>query len=553
MATLDSSIDPKQYFRMFWRRKGLVVLCAVVVACTAVIALEFIPEEYESSASLMIEDRQRLASQLESVMGGMRQSSGGYRADEQRMDSLVGRVHSQPFLQRVVRLLQMHEDPDVRARAEIAVGTRTDVTVDEMATRIVVGELRKKITFGRGGMGIYKIIVADQDPRNAQLLAKWISELFVDVSQQTSIDELKTAHEFGAQQLRIYEQELLRAERALEQYKEAQIEEDFDRSVVRDANSGLAEALYQRVLDEADLARLRVLPHARALSGTSLDGERRVLIADVQISNQARGLASSLQEALVERLVSDSRSVGDWPPAGNYMSFRRGLLQLIDRKVSTLYADAPLELREALARQVFSEIDHEAHATVAEFLGQAISDFRTRAQSEPRGELELARLQADVANNSELLRTFQSQMVASDVSQAMELTNLGLRIEILDPPQVPMAPARPNRLGILLAAFALGPVLGLAVAFASEILDNTLRSMSDFQRVFEGPVLGTTPLLTRTAQRPTGLRGNWIPLAISGILLVTLVFFLTRDSLLDGLITVSDPIQVVDPGDTVTP
>lgn len=554
MATpLDSSIDPKHYARMFWRRKGLVVLCTITVLCTAAIALEFIPPEYESEAVLMIEERQRLARDLESVMGGMRQSTGGFRVDEQRMDKLVGRVRSQPFLQRVARLLRMHEDPTIRERAALVIGDRTDVSVDEMATRIVANQLRRKIEFARGGMGIYRIIVSDHDPNNAQLLARWISELFVDVSLQSSIEELRTAHEFGAQQLKIYEQELLRAERALEQYQAAQIEQDFDRSIVREGNVSLAEALYQRVLDEADLARLRVLPHARTLSGTPLDGERTVVMADVQVSNQARGLTASLEEALTERLVTDARGVGEWPPTGTYLSFRRGLLQLVERKVDTMYADASSELRDALARQVFSELDLAAHQRASEFLGQAISDFRSRAQSQPRGEMELARLEAEVNNNRELLRTFQSQMVASDVSQAMELTNLGMRIEILDPPQVPMAPARPDRLRILMAALALGPLLGMAVAFASEILDNTLRSLNDFQRVFGGPVLGTTPLLTRTTQNPAGIRRYWIAISLTGVLLVTLAFFLMRDTVIGEWITVSSPIQVVDPGDAVTP
>lgn len=554
MATpLDSSIDPKHYARMFWRRKGLIVLCAVTVLCTAAIALEFVPPEYESEAVLMIEERQRLVRDLESVMGGSGQSGGGFRVDEQRMDKLVGRVQSQPFLQRVARLLRMHEDPAIQERAVAIVGDRTDVTVDEMATRIVVNQLRRKITFSRGGMGIYKITVADHDPNNAQLLARWISEIFVDVSLQTSIDELRMAHEFGAEQLKIYEQELLRAERALEQYKAAQIEQDLDRSIVRETNASVAEALYQRVLDEAELARLRVLPHARTLSGTPLDGERSVMVADVQVANQARGLTASLEEALTERLVGDARGVGEWPPTGSYLSFRRGLLQLVERKVDELYASSPADLRDALARQVFSELDHAAHQRAAEMLGQAISEFRTRAQSQPRGEMELARLESEVENNRQLLQTFQSQMVASDISQAMELTNLGMRIEILDPPQVPLSPARPDRLRILLAALALGPLLGMAVAFASEILDNTLRSINDFQRVFEGPVLGTTPLLTRTTQNPAGIRRHWVPISLAAVLLVTIAFFLVRDTVIGGWITVSSPIQVVDPGDTVTP
>lgn len=551
-SSQDTVIDPAQYARMMWRRKGVIVLCAVTVLSAAMIGLEFIPDEYESEATLMIEDRQRLASQLRSVIGGMRPSEG-YGADEKRMDKLVGRVRSRPFLERVTRLLRLHEDPSIREEAIRELEERPDLDIEEMATRIVVGKVREKISFANSGSGIYKIIVADQDPRNAQLLAKWVSEVFVDVSAQGAIDDLKAAHKFGTEQLKIYEEQLRASERALEQYKASAIQQDLSKGIVRAANVNLAEALYRRVLDEADLARMRILPFSRALSATDLQSEGSVMLGQPRIKNQGLALATSLREEVSNRLLGDGRQVGEWPPQGSYASLRRGLLQLVERTVESEFQQAVPDARDALGRFVFTTLDHEAHADAAEYLGQAISEYKRNAQSEPRGQMELARLEAEVETNRLLLGSFQAQLVASDVSQAAETTNLGMRIEILDPPQTPLAPVRPARGKILFAAILMGPLLGVGVAFLTELLDPTLRALSDFQRHFSGPVLGTTPLVTRGLPRPGRLRRLWIPAALTGVVLLTLTFFLTKDTLIGGSGVVAKPLQVIDPEATTQP
>lgn len=552
-AALDQTVDIKKYFRMFWRRRALVVLCTVTAFCAALVGLEFVPETYNSAASLKIEERQPLANELEKLMGGMRQSTGGYGYEERQMAELVSRVRSQPFLERVVRLLRMNEDPLVLNQARAAQQAGTDIPLDQLAARIVAGRIRSQLDFEAAGSGIYRIIVTDSDPNNAQLLAKWISELFADVSVESALDELKRAHEFGAEQLKIYEEQLLRSERALEQYKQGQIEENLDRSVVRANNVGVAEALYRRVVDEVETARFRSLGFARSVTAAGQDRAKDALTADAQVQSQFTGLVAALKDAASNRLMGDRPEIGEWPPTGNYLTLRRGLFQLIERKAATAAPDQSTQVRDDLARLVFSTLDHQAHSRTAEFLGTAINDFKRQAQSEPRDEMELARLQADVTTNRELLNSFRAQLVASDVTQAAETTNLGLRIEILDPPQLPLAPSSPNRMMILIAALALGPILGMGVALASEVMDSTLRSLSDFERVFRGPVLGTTPLLTRVPDQQVRIRRYWVPATVGVIVLVTAAFFLTRENLLRDFVSVGQTVRAIDPKDSVTP
>ena len=165
----------------------------------------------------------------------------------------------------------------------------------------------------------------------------------------------------------------------------------------------------------------------------------------------------------------------------------------------------------------------------------------------------MAALQKNVAEHRELLESFRAQMVASDISRAVESTKLGMQIEILDPAQLPLTPSHPNKSKILMAALLMGPLLGVALAFISETTDSTLRSLDDFREIITEPILATTPLLRSMKPRQQGLRRYWVPAALTGVLLLTIAFFVARTTVLSDLDTFGRPLQVVDPEKQVAP
>ena len=550
----DHSLDIMYYLRMLWRRRDVILLASVTVVCAAVVGLQFVPAEYESTATLRMEERCRLSRELEDVIGGGGGGGGGYRVDEARLDEMAARISSRPFLERVVRLLKMNEDPNVLETARKALRAYPDATVDDLAVRHVVNQLRKKIDFANAGMGNYQVIVADSDPNHAQLLAKWISEMFVDFSQQSSLAELQTAHEFGAEQERIYEERLRQSELALERYRSNAIQTDLSQGFVRENNVSRAEALHTQILDEVDLARLRLLPLSRSVTDAGLQAAADLVLTDGQIQTQLRSLRTQIRESVIGIVGSgDVREAAAWPPGEEFLVVRRGFFRLVERRAAELHGARTVEERDLIGRYVFATADYEEQADVGAYLGQAISEFVVMAQATPRDEMELERLEAEVETNRNLLGSFRAQLIASDINQAMEVTNLGMRVEVLDPPQIPLEPARPDKTKILFAAFVLGPLLGVGIAFVTEILDPTLRTLEDFRRVFGGPVIGTAPLVDPGKTRRGGFRQHWKTATIAGVVLLTILFFVTQATVLPDITTVSPSIQVVDPGSGMTP
>ena len=546
-SSLDKTVDISYYVRLLWRRRSILLLCVISTLCAALIALAFIPSEYESEVTLMIEESQLLSVELEKLMGGGRQQSSRRGIDEERLAKLVGRIRSRPFLERVIRLLKMNEDPVILALAEERRRSHPEVGREELAIRILLDNLQSRIRFSTSGPTVYKVIVADFSAENAQVLARWISELFVEISDQDALERIKAAHEFGGEQLRIYEQQLRHSEAALERYRKSIIEQNLTQNVVRGENLAVAEALHRRIADETTLARVRLKPYSQTLAELGLATDRAALLTHPGIDDLARSLTAALQNEISDRLAGQISAVGDWPPPGTYRALRQDLLQRVEAASSQRYPNAAPEMRAALAGFVFSKVDLEAEEAAAEMLGQAIANFKRQAGASPGGEIELARLTSEVEMDRRLLQSFQAQLVASDVSRAVEMTKLGLQIEILDPARLPLAPSRPDRLKLLLAAVFLGSLLGVGVAFLSETVDPVLRSLDDFAKVVPEPILGTTPLLAGMVDHRSWLRRHWVVLSLITVILATGAFFTLRSSLLHSIATTGVPVQVVNP------
>jgi uncharacterized protein involved in exopolysaccharide biosynthesis len=546
----DKTVDLRHYLRLLLRRKGILLLCALTTVCAALITLAFTPSIYESEVTLRIEDTRMLSRELENLLVGGAQSTARFGLDEERYAQLVNRIRSRPFLEQVISVLRMTRDPVIRSRAEQEIARHPEVTLEEMAVRILVKNLQSRIHFRVARGGIYHIVVADYSPENAQLLARWISQLFVDISSQEALDRIRAAHEFGVEQLRIYEEQLRASERALEEYRESLIEQNLTQSLVRDENLLLAEALHRRMQEGLEQAEGRRRTFAAALAARGLDAEQRALLADRQMRTLRTSLSTAIDNELRNRLTGTAPEIGDWQTSAAYGTRRQALLQEIVAIAGRHQPALPPERLETVAMFAFATLDLEAQRTAVRTLGTAIDDFKRRFESTPGGEIELQRLEDDVAMNRRLLQSFQTQLVASDLSRAVEMTRIGLQIEILDPAPLPLSPSRPHRAKILIAAVLLGLLLGAAFAFIGETADPVLRSLDDFAHTAPEPILGTVPLLNRIAVRHGWFRRHWVVVGVVLVVTLTSGFFGLRQVLREQLAATAVPIQLANPEDS---
>lgn len=527
-STLDRGLDMAQYPRLLWRRRGIIALCATIVFCAAVLGLIFVPPLYESSAKLSIEDRHLLSRDLEQVIGGWNAPNQSYKRDEERLAKINGRIRSRPFLEQIVRTLKITEDPQLRQAALKAHEKKPGLSVDEAVVRAAVARISPNIYIQSQGPGLFLITVSDYTPENAQMLARWISESYITVTMQKEMEQIQTLRQFGADQEAVYEKQLAASEEALRRYQGSMIGQSLNSGSVDTGNLGTAESAYRRMSGEASAAETRARLQAREAAGTGLSVTDARLTTDPGLRETAGQLGTAL-----DRMALDPASAGDPQNAAasrsSVASLRAELYREVEARTREIYPAAPPEQVRVVASAVFARFDADCQAQVVARLKGSIDAYKARAQNTPGNNLTQTRLQAEVDKNRKLLESFRAQMTSSDISQAMESTNLGLRMEILDPAQTPSDPVSPDRNKILVMALLIGPLLGIGLALMLELTDPTLRSLEDIHRVAPETVLGTLPLIHPT--RPTDvpfLRRHWLPITVGGLLILTVVTYKTR-------------------------
>jgi capsular exopolysaccharide synthesis family protein len=135
--------------------------------------------------------------------------------------------------------------------------------------------------------------------------------------------------------------------------------------------------------------------------------------------------------------------------------------------------------------------EYEAERDEEQALVAALERARSEYQTVGRKESELNALQRAVETNRELYNLFYNR--ASETAATSDLQSVQARI--VETAVVPVEPVKPRQAMIVGGAFVGMLVLGLAVAFVSDGLSNTLRGARDVEEKLGQTLLAMVPAL----------------------------------------------------------
>ena len=175
----------------------------------------------------------------------------------------------------------------------------------------------------------------------------------------------------------------------------------------------------------------------------------------------------------------------------------------------------------------------------AEFAQQAAALSDSIAKT-PEVEAQLSALMRDYDNLQAQYKLAQSKTSVAETGQQMEEDRQAERFEVLEQASVPDEPISPNKPRILLGgAFAsIGAGVGLVILL--ELLDKSIRSTTDLERLLQIRPLIAIPYVVTPAERKRKKRAvrKWVFLVVSSIgIAVYLVnqFYLPLDVLITHL------------------
>ncbi|MEW6268548.1 MAG: polysaccharide biosynthesis tyrosine autokinase [Thermodesulfobacteriota bacterium] len=318
------------------------------------------------------------------------------------------------------------------------------------------------------------------DPALSERLANGHVQRYIELSLRSKFELTGEARRFLEDEIRRVEQNLARAETALNDFRRANNLVSLD-----DRENSAVDQLTEisRRLTEARAARIAAEADHSIIEGRALDS-----------------LPAVISNPLIQSLKTEVSR-----------------LETRHAELSELFLGGSPQMREinSQLKQARSRLEREIKRTVegiqsvylaAQQREQALAEEFARRQSAMLDLKQVSgryiKLEQDVIAGRELYATLLKRLNETDVVRGVRLSNASL----VDPAEMPDGPSHPPVLFVLGFSGMFGLGLAVALAFVQSNLDTSLRTPEDVRQNLRLPTLGVVPNFESLPERHVNQR-----------------------------------------------
>jgi tyrosine-protein kinase Etk/Wzc len=263
---------------------------------------------------------------------------------------------------------------------------------------------------------------------------------------------------------------------------------------VREANIGAAESLQRRLGIEVEEGR-NILDGLERRLRTHL-GEvpnAEAMLRDQEVRNLRDDLLALIEDQIHIQLAGVGQGTGGTANEEEIDGTQRSLLNRIGELIRIEYPNVNRDVRPLIDEYVYQLIHQGTRERKLEKLERYISSYRASVEMRPHWESELAKLRADVEADRDLYNQFRSSKTTSQISEAVQSTNLAESVTVLERAVRPLKPVHPNKMKLVALAVMFGLSLGVVGVLFTELSDSSFRSVDEIEKELGFKVLGTVP------------------------------------------------------------
>ena len=382
------------------------------------------------------------------------------------------------------------------------------------------------------GMGktLLRIEYTDEDQLRAYTTSKRLAELFIEVGENSKVEESLSAYNFINSQVEVYLEKLLKIESELRLF----------RSNNPDARPGLQQEVSNHISKlqkdiEATRLQLRELNIKKDSIKQQLSGEAAITISQSK-EGRIREQMSDLQTQL-ELLRLDYKET--------YPDIVRLKAQIEDLKVSLIHERSNREIVKAQAKEsgrtyvdealmlspLYQELRSGLSATETEIatltarisvLIKTLNTEYERAKKIYSGEETLSQLTRNYKVNQDIYQDLLKRLENARVSKNLDEKQKGYTFKIQEPAKIPLIPTGIRFLHFALAGIAAGLFLPIGFVYGLLIIDPRVRYSHLISYELDVPVLAeVNETLTNEDYRKTK---NNIALLSVGFVVVIFIY-----------------------------
>jgi polysaccharide chain length determinant protein (PEP-CTERM system associated) len=473
-----------------WRHKWLGVATAWLVCTAGWIGVALVPTKYESSARVYLNADPLLTPLLK-----------GLAADTdptRQLDFMQRTLLSRPNLEQLVRL------------TDLDIGVTTAEQREALYKRLV-----NDVTVAPVTLNLLTLSYRDQDPNTAKNVVQALLTIFAEKTAGSSRADMDSAQRFLDSEINSYRDQLRAAER-----RRAELTQQYPDIVSnRSPDSGTDGDGSLSRLDQtrAAVARLKLDLADAVTKRDAMQKELAAVPAMLSVERAPQvivtgGRLSPIDERLQEvRRNLDTMLLKYTDDHPDVKAARKQIAQ-----IEAEAAKAPAgpgksggATKGEVANSVYEQIKVrlvDAEATVAAVqrrLDEAQSDqarIEKVAASAPGVLVQAQDLDRDYSILKRNYQELVARREATQIANAADTKTEKIQFRIVDPPQVPILPAAPNRPMLVSMVLLFGLGGGIAVPLALTQLDRSFATIGQLRNLGL-PILGSVSRLSLGAAR----------------------------------------------------
>lgn len=467
--TTDNASDGSLHFLDYWRvirsRKEIVLAVILLIVLTGTAYTLLLPPVYMARTTISVEEDVLDVDVFERQIGG-----GMF--DPYFLRTQYEIIQSRPILYQVIENLNLQQ-----VWSEKYGGGDGGMIRREDARSILARSVNVKQFRDTSLIEIQVWREGEDGAQEAARIANELANVYREQRLSAKRTEVRRAVDALEGELAKQQERVNQAEEDLEEIRETLGVSMVARGLRTD-NVRLQRMEADRIAARVDmLTRKSRWEQLEALSGRELMNASAYIVNDPSLISLRRNLVDAEQQMAI---LSESL-------AENHPDIRR---------LRAGIADLETKLEEALeGLKAGVRSDYEVAKARYEALDGELTKIREEdIQMQRDRYLPFERAQRNLDVQQQILTALRSRVAQEGIKLEIPKTP----VEIVDPAEVPLTPAKPNLLLNILVSIVLGVGAGITLAFFIEYLDTSVKTVDDVERYLELPVLGVIPQKIRS-------------------------------------------------------
>jgi uncharacterized protein involved in exopolysaccharide biosynthesis len=558
--------DLYDYLAVLRRRRSLILAVAVsLLAASAALAF-LLPAVYRSTATILIEE-QEIPPDL------VRSAIASYA--DQRIETIKQQILSRSTLWKIVEQYDLYRKLRKRSPTEEVLSRFVDdIHIDVINVKVI----DKRTQNPTQATIAFTLAYDGETPELAQKVANELTSLFLGENLKTrerhaqeTTAFLKRESENLSRHIQELEEKIAavkkRAEGALPELVQLnmQLMTQAEREVI-DIQREIRSLTERKTYLEGELATLK--PHSPIISASGerlLDTGERLKALRAQYASASAYLSPEHPDIIkMKQEIASLEKEGGAADGREELSKRlmaeRASLAALRERVEDSHPDAvrsrakiaslERELQAAIERPAkpvavkpenpaYINIQAQLASTTASLqslqlaradLKRRMAEYARRLETTPALEPEYLDLVRDRENSVRKHQEITSRLMEAQVSAELEVQRKGERFSLIDPPELPEIPDRPNRKAILLLGAFLAVAGGIGTGVAADNVDRTIRTADQLGHAMRSLPLAVIPYmpsateLARFGRRRAAFRIAGLGLVMIAVVVVHLVW-----------------------------